>query len=156
MRKCLLAPLALLLAHTIIPVTAWLPTRDNGLIRGVNLGSLFVVEPWMMNQEWQEMGCGRYKSEAECVAGLGQTAADKTFENHWKSWITENDFKQMTQYGINTIRIPIGYWMKEDEVLDNETFPKGGFEYFQKVAGYAAKYNIYISELAPFPLIPYW
>ena len=36
--------------------SAWQPAA--GKIRGVNLGSLFVVEPWMAADAWSAMGCG--------------------------------------------------------------------------------------------------
>ena len=39
----------------------WLPS--SGTIRGVNLGSMFIVEPWMAATEWSDMGCGSYASE---------------------------------------------------------------------------------------------
>jgi len=31
-------------------------------------------------------------------------------QNHWKSWYTAADFKQMKEYGLNSIRLPVGYW----------------------------------------------
>jgi len=63
------------------PSLQWLPTRDAGMIRGVNLGGLFISEPWMMMDEWQNMGCANTKSEFDCVRLLGQAAADNAFQN---------------------------------------------------------------------------
>ena len=42
--------------------TAWLP---SGKVRGVNLGSLFVFEPWIAESSWSKMGCDKQKSEFE-------------------------------------------------------------------------------------------
>ena len=39
----------------------WLPGKTP--IRGVNLGSQFIIEPWMASTEWNSMGCGGSKSE---------------------------------------------------------------------------------------------
>lgn len=39
----------------------WLPTITP--IRGVNLGSLFIFEPWIASVAWKAMGCSDYKSE---------------------------------------------------------------------------------------------
>ena len=93
------------------PTTAPLSTRwtpASGKIRGVNLGSLFVFEPWMASQTWSNMGCAGKESEFDCVSSLGQTVADQRFQNHWNTWIKEADIQQMQAYGINTIRIPVG------------------------------------------------
>lgn len=53
----------------------WLPGTSK--IRGVNLGSLFVFEPWMATPQWNSMGCGAYASEFDCVMGLGQGRANE-------------------------------------------------------------------------------
>lgn len=53
----------------------WLPEASSGKIRGVNLGSMFVFEPWIAESAWSDMGCGPYQSEFDCVSGLGQTYA---------------------------------------------------------------------------------
>jgi aryl-phospho-beta-D-glucosidase BglC (GH1 family) len=114
-------------------------------IRGVNMGSLFVFEPWIATSTWSSMGCGRYKSEFDCVKGLGQTAANKAFQSHWASWITKSDITQMQSYGLNTIRVPIGYWMKENLVYSNsEYFPQGGLAYLQQLCGWASDAGFYI------------
>lgn len=31
-------------------------------------------------------------------------------ENHWNTYITASDFTKLAAQGINTVRIPIGYW----------------------------------------------
>jgi glucan endo-1,6-beta-glucosidase len=168
MRSSLLSLLALTSA-----VTAWLPHErnmfgeqpnsvarniaagkgrtvkrfDSGFnkIRGVNLGSLFIIEPWMASQEWSSMGCGGTKSEFDCVSQLGQDAANAAFKKHWDTWITEDDMDTMKSYGINTIRVPVGYWMVEDTVYrSSEHFPEGGLEYMDRLAGWAADRNIYV------------
>ena len=123
----------------------WLPSTNGGKIRGVNLGSLFVFEPWLASNEWSQMGCGNYKSEFDCVAGIGQSAANAAFQHHWSTWITESDINQMVSYGINTIRIPVGYWMREDIVYsDSEHFPQGGLSYLTNMVGWASNAGLYI------------
>ena len=124
-------------------VKRWLPA--SGKIRGVNLGAMFIVEPWMASTEWSNMGCGAYQSEFDCVSGLGQTAANSAFQAHWARWITESDIASMSSYGINTIRIPVGYWMDESIVYtDSEHFPQGGITYLEQVCGWASDYGFYI------------
>lgn len=100
----------------------WLPVTKK--IRGVNLGSLFIFEPWIDSQEWANTGCEGGKSELDCVMNKGQDIADKNFQAHWKRWINQTDLDEMLSYGLNTIRLPLGYWLKEDLVDDSEHFPK--------------------------------
>lgn len=81
-------------------------------IRGVNLGSLFVFEPWIAENEWSKIGCGGTASEFDCGKKLGQDGVNKAFQQHWSQFYTQTDFDTMKSYGLNTVRIPVGYWSK--------------------------------------------
>lgn len=94
-------------------------------IRGVNLGSLFVFEPWIDGSEWSSIGCNGAKSEFDCGKQLGQDGVNKAFTQHWSTYYTQQDFQQMASYGLNTVRIPVGYWVYEDIVeRASEPFPQ--------------------------------
>jgi glucan endo-1,6-beta-glucosidase len=134
---------------------AWLPSdrslfnltasNPSGKIRGVNLGSLFIIEPWMALTTWANMGCGDSRSEFDCVVKLGQTAANSAFQTHWSQWITADDILTMAGYGLNTLRIPVGYWMDESLVdPDSEHFPQGGFKFLEQVCGWASDEGFYM------------
>ena len=128
---------AYLATSALLPcfASAWLP-QDK--IRGVNLGGHFIIEPWMMYDEWSEMGCGDQQSEFDCVLKLGQDAANQAFQDHWGRWITQDDIAQMKDLGLNTIRIPLGYWIVEDLIDEtSEYFPRGGFPYLETLCGWA-------------------
>ena len=137
----MLSALFSLLIYTAL-CHAWLPNFE---VRGVNLGSQFIAEPWMMSDEWNSMGCGSAPSEFDCVSALGQTAANAAFQHHWDTWTTQQDIAQMKSYGLNTIRIPVGYWLREDLVyLDSEHFPQGGLQYLERLCGWASDAGMYI------------
>ncbi|KAJ3380280.1 hypothetical protein HDU84_006047, partial [Entophlyctis sp. JEL0112] len=122
--------------------SAWMP---SGVIRGVNLGSLFVFEPWMSSTQWASMGCAGTASEFDCVSAMGQVAANAAFQGHWSSWVTRADLAQMKAYGLNTVRIPVGYWLREDIVYtDSEHFPQGGLAYFKNICEWAQDEGLYI------------
>jgi len=72
------------------------------------------------------MGCkdDGYDSEFNCVSKLGQAKADKVFQQHWATWITQSDIQKMKSYSLNTLRIPVGYWMMESLVYPSEHFPR--------------------------------
>ncbi|OJD33058.1 glucan endo-beta-glucosidase b [Diplodia corticola] len=152
-----LLPLLLLL-HSPHPTNAWLPTSPppgitlsgfaaTSKIRGVNLGSQFVVEPWMAGDEWAAMGCGTTKAEFQCVKqayGGDVARASAAWKKHWAGWVTNADLDEMVGVGLNTVRIPVGWWMKEDLVASGEYFPKGGFAYLQSLCQHAAENGMYV------------
>lgn len=121
---------------------AWLPGHK---IRGVNLGTQFIFEPWISSDAWNDIGCADENSEFDCVLKLGQDAADEAFAKHWASWTTQDDITNMVDYGLNTIRIPVGYWMLEELVYnDSEHFPRGAFPYLEEICGWASDAGLYV------------
>lgn len=107
-------------------------------IRGVNVGSWFLIEPYMMEDEWSKMGgdnCGSCMdcvgTEWDLVKKLGQDAADSTFKQHWETFITKDDVDLMVKYNLNSVRIPLGFWIIEDTVNDNEYYPRGGLDHLR-------------------------
>ncbi|KAH7163464.1 glycoside hydrolase superfamily [Dactylonectria estremocensis] len=110
----------------------WLPTVEK--IRGVNLAP----------NSWKDMGCANYNDEWACVEGIGQAAADKAFKQHWATWTTESDIKQIASLGLNTVRIPVGFWIREDLVYDDEHFPRGGLTYLDRIVGWCKKHGIFV------------
>lgn len=91
------------------------------------------------------MGCGGANSEFDCMLRLGQEGGNAAFKKHWETWVTEQDMDKMKEYGLNTIRVPVGYWMVEDTVDKNsEHFPQGGLEYMDRLAEWAASRDMYV------------
>jgi glucan 1,3-beta-glucosidase len=51
-------------------------------------------------------------------------------EQHWDTWITEEDWDFMRQHGINTVRIPIGYYhLSSPEAISGTEFASFGSIY---------------------------
>ncbi|KAF7370971.1 Glycoside hydrolase family 5 protein [Mycena sanguinolenta] len=117
----------------------FLPTAFGSLgglpdkIYGVNLGSWLVLEPWMLPQEWLDMGG---QSCSDCSTCIGTEFAfakaypdtvDEIFDGHWTSWFNQPDVDALKANGINTVRIPLGYWIVE-ALVDRATefYPRGG------------------------------
>lgn len=153
------------LAAATVSVRAWLPWERDleafnrstvGLdkrvnlpskIRGVNLGGWLVSEPWMMSQEWSDMDCvtnGACQSEFDCVSKLGQSKADTAFDRHYKNWITTSDVQKIHDVGLNTIRIPMGYWIYRDIVDSSEHFPNINLKYLDAVIQKAADLGMFV------------
>lgn len=110
------------------------------------MGSLFVFEPWIAKTTWFEMDCKGEKSEFGCASSIGQDAANTAFKKTLDTWITQDDIQEIQTYGLNTIRVPVGYWMKEDLVdRASEHFPQGAFSYLKRLCGWASDAGLYIT-----------
>ncbi|KZT25264.1 glycoside hydrolase family 5 protein, partial [Neolentinus lepideus HHB14362 ss-1] len=73
---------------------------------GVNLGSWFVLERWITESPFRS-AASPGQSDLDVARGSN---AKEILEHHWDTWITRADWEWLTQNGINTVRIPIGYY----------------------------------------------
>ncbi|KAJ1982456.1 hypothetical protein H4R34_001715, partial [Dimargaris verticillata] len=60
--------------------------------------------------------------------------------HHWDTWVTEEDIRKLSTYGLNHIRIPMGYWALD--VKPDEPFVQGSFKYVLKAVRWAHKYGL--------------
>ncbi|KAI0731003.1 glycoside hydrolase superfamily [Earliella scabrosa] len=108
-------------------------------VYGVNLGSWLLLEPWMLPQEWAAMGG---ENNCDCKVCIGSEFAlaqaypdtvDERFERHWSTWFNQTDIDKIVAAGINTVRIPLGYWIVE-HLVDRKTefYPRGGIFHLQR------------------------
>nr|CDI51074.1 related to Glucan 1,3-beta-glucosidase precursor [Melanopsichium pennsylvanicum 4] len=89
------------------------PTRRDIYLhrkqRGVNLGSWFSLEGWLTPSLFQKAKDPK-GSELDVVAGMDHNEAKSMLENHWDTFINDGDLQWMVDHGINTVRIPVGYF----------------------------------------------
>ncbi|EUC58895.1 glycoside hydrolase family 5 protein [Rhizoctonia solani AG-3 Rhs1AP] len=129
----------------------------NGLpvdkVYGVNIGGWLVAESWMFPKEWAKIGgetcdndCSSCAaSEFDLVRKLGQEKADQVFTEHWTSWFTEKDVDAIAAAGLNTVRIPLGYWIIESLVdRSTEYYPRGGMKHLKKALGWFKAKGIHV------------
>lgn len=120
--------------------------------QGVNLGAWFVQEGWM---EGSFMSCatGTKQAEFDILDGFGTskdglTSARAYMEQHWDTWITEDDFRNLAQMGINTVRLPIGYWSAGPYFTHYSPFNQYAsvyeysWRYIARAINWAAEYDI--------------
>ncbi|CAL1714506.1 unnamed protein product [Somion occarium] len=87
----------------------------------------------MLPQGWLDMGGQQCNDCSQCIAtefAFAQAypkTVDEIFDKHWSTWFTQDDVNQLKSLGINTVRIPLGYWIVE-ALVDRKTefFPRGG------------------------------
>ncbi|KAK0466792.1 glycoside hydrolase family 5 protein [Desarmillaria tabescens] len=108
-------------------------------VYGVNLGSWLVLESWMLPQEWINMGGQQCNDCSQCIATEFEFAraypdtVDAKFAEHWSSWFNQSDVNDLVEAGINTVRIPLGYWIVE-ALVDRKTefYPRGGIHHLKR------------------------
>ncbi|KAJ6550142.1 glycoside hydrolase family 5 protein [Mycena capillaripes] len=120
-------------------------------IRGVNLGGWLVTEPFIVPALYQKLQATTTSitiiDEWTLVQAMQADTANgglSQLEDHYKTFITEQDFMQIAAAGLNFVRIPLGYWAIE--VLDGESFlPRTSWTYFLKAIQWARKYGLRIN-----------
>lgn len=97
----------------------------NEIVRGVNLGGWFVLEPWITPSIFENQPSWVVDEYTLCQ-NLGQQGCLDVLQPHWNSWITQADFQKIASIGLNHVRIPLGYW----SVIPNEGDPyvQGAYE----------------------------
>lgn len=91
------------------------------LLLSVNLGGLFVLEPFITPALYQ-----RYPGAVDEWTLSTLMAADTTngglsqLEQHYQTFVTEQDIAEMAGAGLNWIRLPIPFWAIE--TWDGEPF----------------------------------
>ncbi|ERJ11219.1 glycoside hydrolase family 5 protein [Haloplasma contractile] len=102
-------------------------------IRGINLGGWFVLEKWMKPVLFNGVD-----GPDETIFCKQAENALETLQEHWNTFITEEDFKYIKEdLELNSIRIPIPWWMFFD------TTPYfSGIKYLDKAMAWADQYDL--------------
>jgi hypothetical protein len=82
-------------------------------IKGVNLGGWFIPEVWMSRSVYNDTKLGYNLGWAGSLCKLvefNRDIAEKKMIHQLETWITESDIAEMASLGVNSIRVPIGYW----------------------------------------------
>jgi len=73
---------------------------------GVNMGSWFVNEEWICASVFAN-AASPGQSDLDICKGSN---AQANLEKHWDNWMTTSDWEFIVNQGLNTIRLPIGYY----------------------------------------------
>ena len=82
-------------------------------INGVNLGGWLVLEKWITPALFAGESV---RDEYGLSLSLGKEKATKLLKKHRETWITADDFKWLAARGINSVRLPVGYWVAEENL----------------------------------------
>lgn len=114
---------------------------NNDKVRGVNLGGWFVLEPWITPSLFEATSSyGYVVDEYTYTQALGTDEATNRLTNHWATWIIESDFEEIASFGLNHVRIPIGYWALNP--LSGDPYIQGQLPYLDQAITWARTYGI--------------
>jgi glucan 1,3-beta-glucosidase len=119
------------------------PVMDGvQMMRGVNLGGWLVLEPWITPSLFYQFLDRDVpaKDERTFCKMLGSDEARAQLAAFREAWVTEETFVRLRSIGINTVRLPYGYWL----FGDRPEFCPGvsSVEYIDKAVGWAEKHNL--------------
>lgn len=66
---------------------------------------------------------------------LGSAEASSRLNNHWNTWITQDDINEIAKDGLNHVRIPVGYWAINPQ--PGEPYVQGQLPYLDKAIQWA-------------------
>ncbi|KAH9951963.1 glycoside hydrolase superfamily [Amylocystis lapponica] len=134
---------------------SWTPALNESFgygsdpIRGVNLGGWLVTEPFIVPALYQKylnsspVAIDEWTLSANMRADTAGGGINQ-LEDHYKTFITEQDFAEIAGAGLNWVRIPLPYWAIETR--DDEPFLANVcWTYFLKAIEWARKYGIRIN-----------
>ena len=86
----------------------WTWGKDR--VWGVNLGGLFVLEPFIVPNLYEE-NVGAV--DEWTLSTLLGDKLQQTLEDHYNTFITEEDLAQIAGAGLNWVRLPVPFWAVE-------------------------------------------
>lgn len=96
-----------------------------------------------MDQNWFDSQAPGAIDEWTFSEQLGEQA-QSVLQEHWNSWITDDDIRTISESGFNHIRIPVGYWAFIDQPSGTPYVSMGGqLDQITRVLKSAADYGLY-------------
>ncbi|KAK7247451.1 hypothetical protein RIF29_42334 [Crotalaria pallida] len=79
--------------------------------------------------------------EYQITNGYGPDKAPKIMRDHWNTFITEDDFRFMSENGLNAVRVPVGWWIAHDPTPP-KPFVGGSLQVLDNVFTWAQNYGM--------------
>ena len=90
---------------------------ENVILRGTNFGGWGILEDWFCPFT---DASGEENVYQTLVSRFGQDATHALFQTYRENWITEQDYRNVADMGMNVIRLPI--WYRNLQRDDNGTW----------------------------------
>jgi hypothetical protein len=106
----------------------WMADNWPGYHNGVSFSGLFVIEDWMF---WRSSGKHEPKTlhlnqqetydnhmwSQDLLATGDLEAAYATYDCHYRSFVGDKELDELAEFGINSVRMAVGYWFFDDPTL---------------------------------------
>lgn len=106
------------------------------LIKGVNFGNWLVLEKWMSPELFDGIDA---EDEVWMNRVMDQPEKEALLKKHRDTYITEQDFRQVADWGLNLVRLPVPFF-----VFGDRDPYVGCIEYVDKAFDWAEKYGVQI------------
>lgn len=118
---------------------------DNFQYKGIAIGGWLVLEPYITPSLFLQFNASDGDAdipvdEYHFCKELGHDEAQKQLKKHWDNFYTEADFADIKDYGLNMVRIPVGYWSFVQLPLD--PYVSGAADYLDKAIGWAKNHDL--------------
>jgi len=88
---------------------------------GVNFGSLFVQEKFIFDKFFVDGTNCELEAITAYIKKNGTEKTQSDLENHWNSYVNDDDWDWLKSKGVTAIRIPVGYWHVNGGSFVNDT-----------------------------------
>ncbi|KAI8978178.1 glycoside hydrolase [Trametes punicea] len=133
---------------------SWTWGQDR--VHGVNLGGLFVLEPFIVPSLYQaNPGAVDEWTLSTLLAQKGADQLQSALEQHYDTFITEQDIAEIAGAGLNWIRLQIPFWAIEawadvgvDDTGNHVAEPflaRVCWKYILRLLGWARKYGLRVN-----------
>ncbi|KAG8838001.1 hypothetical protein FRC18_006834 [Serendipita sp. 400] len=113
-------------------------------VYGVNLGGWLNLEPFISPALYEPFYPNAVDEWTLCEQIMQRDGNLNAIEEHYKTFIVEEDFAMIAAAGLNWLRIPIAFWAIEK--YPNEPFlERVSWNYFLKAIEWARKYGLRIN-----------
>lgn len=110
------------------------------VLRAINLGNWFLIEPWMYDQNTQFI-----PDQASFVGVLesrfGASEARRLMDLHRAGFMTQRDFDAAATAGFNCVRIPVSHLVLESSPLVAD---ESGFDFLRSAMDMAEQAGLYV------------
>ncbi|KAH8653879.1 glycoside hydrolase superfamily [Xylariales sp. PMI_506] len=111
---------------------------------GVNMGGWLLQEKGLQPSFFEDNGASAAIDESSFCAVLGSCKCGRLLEERYATFYTTDDIDMFAEYGINLLRIPVGYWAFMEPV-NGETFHHGNqLLYLKNITNYATSKGMHI------------
>lgn len=113
-------------------------------IRGVNLGGWLSIEPFITPSLFNTYTAPENIVDEYTLSTILGSSAKSVIEKHYATFITEQDFSDIANAGLDHVRIPYPYWAVT--TYDGDPYlPKVAWRYLLRAIEYARKYGLRVN-----------